>query len=453
MMSRYSSGDSLRSLSSIFVCVVVVLVLSSFIALIRLDSQPGWAQTPARQEIYAADPNDAWNRIFCSLFSRIVKAHLSADFDEGAPFARIQYRQLPHALSISTRLFERVETGDRAIEPLYPSFFTSQGVSQVLSEPLYSQLKQALTDALEENRARPLLDRALMQSDAWAAYDLLFRNSFTRAESQQFHERRDELLPLLARFIKKLSLTQEEIDALPDNYAAAAASNHLPGLFDGSSGWLEVQWRPDREHDHSADYRRSTRIFIKPALVPQDKQEFLNSLRNATDITSKLEAMALVTQDLLIDRDGKVLPSRLTYDVQLRHFVKNERGAFIKTEVEEYELSRRLLMNKPASGGLVGSDDRAPIYLPEAGNDYGYASIQRNQRGDGLPILATLRSRCIACHGQDVAAVFTFSSNLPQPFPPVAQLNPLSSDHAFFVAHRKMEREDFRALNEQDRTR
>ncbi len=453
-MSRYSSGDSLRVSPPWLVWGAVALILSLGIALTRLNSQANPAPTTERPPIYAHDPNDAWNRIFFCLFTRTVKTRLSAELDAGAPSIRIPYSGFPHELAVSTRPLERLEIGDRAIEPLYPSFITSLGVSQVLSEPLYTQFKQALTDALEEKTARPPLDRALMQSDLWAAHDLLFQNSyFAGAEGQQLTARREQLLPLLARLIKRLGLTQEEITALPDNYASASVGAHLPGLFEPGSGWLEVQWHLHRMHDHAADYRRAARIFVKPASLPTDTQEFLNSLRNAPGITSKLDAVALVIQDLLIQNDGKVVPSRLTYDIQLRRFIRNEQGALIRTEVEEYELSRRLLLIKPASGGLVGLDEKAPVYLPEAGNDYGFASLERNRRGEGLPILVTLRARCIACHGQDITGMFSFSTNSQPPFPPVAQLNPLNNDHAFYVAKRKMERDDFKALIEEGKAR
>jgi hypothetical protein len=450
IVSGYPSRNTLKLLTGIFVLVAAGLITLLSVRPTRLDPQANFAPAPDRPAIYADNPDDASNRIFRCLFTRTVKARLSSEFDQGAPFSPIQYAQLPHELSVSTRLFERVEIGDRGIEPLYPSFINYAGVSQVLSEPLYSQLKQALTDALEEKTVRPPLDRALMQSDVWGAFDLLFLNSyFTGAESQQFHERRGQLLPLLARFIKQLALTPTEIERLPDNYAAAAGNYHLPGLFDQSSGWLEVQWHPNRGHDHFANYRRATRIFIKPTAAPQNKQEFLNSLRNSPDVISKLEAVALVTQNLLIDSNGKVVPSRLSYDVQLRRFIKNEHGALIKTEVEEYELSRRLLLTKTTSGGLVGLDEKAPIYLPEAGNDLGFASPQRQQRGDNSPILVTLRSRCIACHGQDVSGIATFGTNSPPPFPPVVQLNSLGNERALYVARQKMERDDFKALNAQ----
>lgn len=104
-----------------------------------------------------------------------------------------------------------------------------------------------------------------MQSDVWAAYDLLYRRrSGFAVVDNQFREHADQLLILLARFIKKLALTRSEIEALPDNYAAASRHNNLPALFDPDSGWIEVQWHPDRSHDHSVDYRRAARVFIKP---------------------------------------------------------------------------------------------------------------------------------------------------------------------------------------------
>jgi len=109
------------------------------------------------QSVYAADPNDSWNRIFQLLFTRTVKARLSSEFKEGAPFTRAEGMGVP-ALQISTRVFAQAEIGDRAIEPLYPSFF-APGALQVLTEPRYSQLKQALTDALNERALRPPVAR------------------------------------------------------------------------------------------------------------------------------------------------------------------------------------------------------------------------------------------------------------------------------------------------------
>jgi hypothetical protein len=450
MATRHSSAGSSKLLVTAFVFAAAALVLYSLVALLRRESQAAGRWTTAagvRPSVYASDPDDAWNRIFSSLFTRAVRARQSSELPGGTPFARTEYGQFPHELSVSTRTFERVETADRAVEPLYPSFLTSAGASQVLSEPLYSQLRQALEDALAERVARPPLDRALMQADAWGAYDLLYRHSsFEGVGARQLRERRDQLLPLLARFVRKLALTRGEIEALPDNYAAAAASNNLPALFDPASGWLEVQWRPGRMHDEAADCRRAARVFVKPASPPRDTQQFLDGLRDAPDIASRVDAFALVIQDLLVDADGEVVPSRLTYDVQVRRSLRDARGAFVGTQVKEYELSRRRLLADVGSGGLVGSDERASAYLPAAGNDYGFASAQFGRGAPGAPILSTLRARCVACHGQDVSVAFTFVTSTPPPFPPVVRLNPSGDERASLVARSKMEREDFRSL-------
>ena len=52
-----------------------------------------------------------------------------------------------------------------------------------------------------------------MQSDAWAAYDTLFeRHNLGASNDKQISEKKEELLLLLARFIRKLALTPQEIE-------------------------------------------------------------------------------------------------------------------------------------------------------------------------------------------------------------------------------------------------
>jgi hypothetical protein len=344
---------------------------------------------------------------------------------------------------------ERVEVGDRGIEPLYPSFLTSEGPAEVLREPLYSQLKDALINALKEQRIRPALQRALMQSDMWAAYDLIYHVFRPMpADGVDFLPHRAELLPLMARFIQKLALTPGEVGSLPKNYHVAASLSDLPKLFDPASGWLEVEWRQTREHDLTAGDRRSTRVFVKPSQKPRDVQGFLDSLRNATDIPLRVDATALVTENLLIDTNGNVVPSGLTYDVQIRRFMKDSHGALASTAIEEFQLSRAKLITEPESGGFVKMEETTADYMPEAANDYGFASLRR-MNGNGLPILTTLRERCIACHMQNIDTVFTFAA-LAGPrasaLPHVSQLDPEENRHAYYVAHQKIDRADFRAL-------
>jgi hypothetical protein len=69
--------------------------------------------------IYAADPSDSWNRIFNALFTRTVRVRLSEEFAGPAPLEPVRVMGFP-ALPVSKAASERVESGDRAIEPLDP---------------------------------------------------------------------------------------------------------------------------------------------------------------------------------------------------------------------------------------------------------------------------------------------------------------------------------------------
>ena len=93
------------------------------------------------QPIYAKDVQDPWNRVFHYLFTQTVRLRLTEDFPEGAPFHPAQAGAFPglSGLKISDRTFERIESGDRGIEPLYPSFFDSRGTRRPFTEPRYSE--------------------------------------------------------------------------------------------------------------------------------------------------------------------------------------------------------------------------------------------------------------------------------------------------------------------------
>lgn len=82
----------------------------------------------------------------------------------------------------------------------------------------------------------------------------------------------------------------------------------------------------------------------------------------------------LLVQNLIIDTAGNVVPSPLTQDVQLRRFYRDGNGTITHTEVGQYELSRAMLLNDSTSGGFIAFDASAASYLPDAGNDYGFAT-------------------------------------------------------------------------------
>jgi len=245
------------------------------------------------QSIYAADLSDSWNRIFRALFTRTVNARVSDAFPEGAPFVSFRMDMGSSSLRLSKAKLSRTELGDRAIEPLYPTFFSAKGIIEVLSDPLYSELTSALQQAIDEKKTRSPIERALMQADVWAAYDIIYGDEFNPTTVSP--GRKTKLLDLLRQFIRKLVLTSDEIKSLKNNYLRAVSGNdlravsrndlrvvsgsRLPDLFAAESGWLEIELGPHRLHDDAARFRRAARVFVKPRTRPSDPGRYLETLK------------------------------------------------------------------------------------------------------------------------------------------------------------------------------
>ena len=415
---------------------------------------PATRLAEAPEAVYSTILSDSWNLIFYYLFSRHVDAHLSAEFPEGAPFHESDGFLRSLQLQVSTRTFERKETGDRAIDPLYPSFFSDEGARVVLSDPTYAEFRKALQGALQENTQRSAMARATMQNDLWSAYDIFYRYKFHKeARENDLAVHRLEVLGLLGQLIRKIALTPEKIRLLPDNYSAARTKYALPDLFGRNSGWAEVRWFPRRLHDDAVDFRRVTRVFLKPARPHQDMQKFLNDFRrNQKKSAAALDGVALVVQPLLIDTQGQLTPALVTTDVQFRLFEKTTQGAFQRTQIGIYEVSRKRLLGQPESGGMVEEAESEPAYLPSAGNDYSFASPQSKDSGPPTPVVVRLRTRCAFCHGDsDLTNVMTFAMNFPPEEglgPAVRQLNPAAHEAADFVISQKAKGEAWNTLHQ-----
>ena len=440
----------LRSLIACFVLASLGLIATD-----TPDYRTGSLPRLEPQAIYSTDLHDPWNRIFYLLFTRKVDTRLSDDFKTEGPFVSVSAMGNP-SVQATSQTVERIESGDRAIDPLYPNFFSDKGAEPILNDPGFSELRQALQEACAETVLRPPLQRALMQSDIWAAYDTLgwARGTY---DSESDHGR--VLLPLLAQFIAKLALTDEQIAALPHNYRDAQSSQNLPRVFDETSGWMEIEWFRGRSHDEMGGNRHAARIFLKP---PGERETFIRDVnrrirRNANSKSPPVDdplpggirdinGAALITQVLLINRRGRVVPSPLISDLQLRTVARDGQGNFKSSTVEEYELSRQLILKDPSSGGFIHRTADEPAYLPASGNDFTFASRMINEREPKPPILATLRRRCESCHFE--TSVFTFQMiQIPgRPSPPLRRLDPSADERGFLVAEKKMESKSFKSL-------
>jgi hypothetical protein len=410
-MERWRSWGMGRRPIQIWYAAILVLLatlLGSFLVAQETAPRPPQtgllASTP--EPVYSNNTNDPWNRIFYFLFSRRIETRVSEEFSEGAPFVD----------GVSTRTFERNEIGDRAIDPLYPSQIVDMGRRLVLTEPGYPGFTKALHEALDESVPRSTVARALMQSDLWGAHDILFV-PFPAADEKELGERRLATLDLISRLIRKIALTPAEIKSLPNNYSAAVQRHAFPDVFGKDSGWIEVLGFHPRAHDSVAGFRRTARVFLKPAQVQRDMKEFLNGLpqRAESDPIGGLDGVALVTQLLLIDTEGKLHPTTLTSEAQVRMFensdesrskpndgrFKTNDGTLKRTSLQVCEISRKLFVREPGSGGLVPEDDSMPAY----DQGYGFGEGQAVNQGPDAsilvetPIQVTLRTRCAECHG------------------------------------------------------
>ncbi len=395
------------------------------------------------QAIYAPDVADPWNRIFYLLFTRQIRGRLLA----GSATPGMDHE----SLALSDRRVTRIESGDRAIDPLYPSWtwmgsgafdMSSDGRWRILLEPRYSEFVAALEKIPAGAAERPPLARALMQADLWAAYDMLHFLNRSKgrlsADAVLRTQRSEHLMPLVAGAIRALALTRAEIGALPDNFAAGARAGELPALFAPASGWIEVRSFHERMHENAAMNRRVTRVFVKPLDRPRSEAAFLKGLSEGQ--SDSVGAAALVIQTLLIAADGTVVPSPITYEVQIRTAAGNPGNPPAGGHILRYELSRRRLLAAPREGGLVRLDEFAPAYLPIAGNDLSFATPPRM---DGDPVVVPLRDRCAVCHGEGLGKLFTFAKIGTQR---VERLPAGEPSHARDVAARKMTGEDFRSL-------
>lgn len=164
------------------------------------------------------------------------------------------------------------------------------------------------------------------------------------------------------------------------------------------------------------------------------------------DHSPQLDAVALIMEDMLVDTDGRVEPSPLVFDFQIRRFVKDSAGKLQRSEATQYELSRKLLLNQPSSGGLMHFGEDDPAYLPEAMNDYGFARPIFELQPPSA-VLSTLRHRCESCHSISLTHMPTFPLSqdpnaLYSPLP-VRQLDSAADQHGKYVAEQKMKRPGF----------
>jgi hypothetical protein len=307
-----------------------------------------WAADPPRQSpgvtVYDPNPGHLWNRLHQALHVRLT--------DLGNPDkeqALLPGDQSYHALELDAFLWPNRSTYLRLGEP-------HKTAVAVLDEFLAKD---------GEKLVREPAKRALLQRDLWALFDWT-RSWHTDVPGRNLRTR-------LARAIQRLALSPEEIKALPDNFAAVAATKKVAGfpadLWDRRGPWVllgdDNKNTPGARtltpvHDSFFGGRSAFLVLVKAG---DRREQTLKLVRQLNDGDKASPArVALVRRMLLIDKEGRIRLSPITETVQMRG----------ETE-REFKLDRKdfLAGKTKQSIRAVTEDDRERPEIVLLGNNAG----------------------------------------------------------------------------------
>lgn len=267
--------------------------------------------------------------------------------------------------------------------------------------------------------------RAVMQRDLWAIF-------WTTADPRLPHQsQRRELQWRLAAAMRRIALTRDEIDHLPDNLAAAIESGNLPTRFDSEHPdrpflpddllQAEGTWTPLRHrfrddglaapsHFDAVGGRASFQILLRLPDGRAATRKYLDRLEPleiGRDEIPQFPAgtqVALVRRMFLIDDTATLRASPLVESVQLRVYQK-----LTTPDMYEIRLRRQALISGQAGGLAPTKADESDLF------DLGVMGLSPRHQLDPLeneihdrrcPIVV-LQS-CVACHAGP--GIFGFQS-------------------------------------------
>jgi hypothetical protein len=401
----------MRSVSAfILLCVFPIALWSA-----RASTDP--PQTPSFSvAAYDENPSHIWNHLYAALWVR--------EDSQGKRY------------------------GEDSLDPLqWPQS------DHLLSQPSHDSALRVLDEFLRthaENLIQDPVKRAMLQRDLWAVFDWSVQQ-YSRSGQPKYGNEKRELQNRLAELLRRLALTQEQIKALPDNYAQAVNSGAFPAkydpaqplrpylppdLFDPRGPWVCITPNPDtlaeggvaQSHVSNVSGRSVFLVFMR---LPQGRKatlDYFQTLWNfpqawvaGPDDRGLLETnpnlpsfpagtqVALVRQMMLFDNQGNLVISPITESVQIRMYreIKTARardmtGGLTRMaqnsgqDFFEIKISRPLLFSNK-QGGLraTGRDEIEPPTFQTMGHDP-FGGSDGPERV-GLP-LTSIMQRCLHCH-------------------------------------------------------
>jgi hypothetical protein len=379
--------------------MAAMLLLFGLVAWFTVRSTTANNPQPA-DAIYDPDPNHLWNRLFVQFYRQHFADQMPAADKAGA----------------GNRGEGRLLGPDVLDPPLgyHPRF--------LLDDSAFLRADTILDEFLSTNGAALIHDpvkRALLQHDLWAVLDVLanadqaaiaprgsqeYLGSWHTTSVQEQH--RAILEGKLARAIRSLALSRDEIEGLPDTWSAAITSgvftsvletnryDFMPAdLFLTNSGWLEVSPGPSLtkhipgtlEHTLLVGGRSIFRTFVK---VP------------GLDSTTALPApgfyipygtqFLLLREMICLDDGGNMVPTHIIESFQYRTEIQvggRERGF-----AREAELSRAFLFQGKQGGLRPISHGEPRLQLYD-----GLGHLRVDRQGNHGPLLP-FPQNCGACH-------------------------------------------------------
>ena len=276
--------------------------------------------TPAENTIYDSDTNHLWNRLNETLFQRTAQDGKKYGLDE--------------------------------LDILY--WFRTTNLLAGISQQQAISVLDEFINTHGEKLIRDPLKRALLQRDLWELFD------WSTKKTWNLDERRAprELQTRLAVAIRRLALTTNEIAVLRDNYAQTK-TNYAPdlphGLTQTNGDWVSVSDNNDNlttpTHVSSFDGHSTFQVMLRVPGGRDAAENYLGQLHefaltnhlwayhtnnfkwastNEPDEVLELNPAipqfptntewALVRRMCVIDTDGKIQPTPITENIQMRRY-------------------------------------------------------------------------------------------------------------------------------------
>lgn len=394
-------------------------------------TRPNLEDSGSIPNIYDTNPKHIWNRLYDALLIRRDPSGAIYGADGLDP---LLWDQTEHLLS----------------------GFSHQRVRAILDEFLQTHA---------ENQIRDPAKRALLQSKLWAVFDWS-----ARRDSDHRAERR-ELQVRLAEVMRRLALGAREINALPDNYAQAAASGAFakeydpanrdrvflpPELFQPRGPWVCIkgdQGPVAENHVGSVSGRSRFLVFVR---LPQGRQATLDYFHILWDVPQPWVGaeidpaqgglnpalpqfpvgtqVALVRQMMLFDRDGALVSTPITESIQIRVYrtitARHDRNRVDvdwpagRTEQDFYEirLSQPQLFAGQAGGlrAVAPTEAELPVFQTQEWDSFEHSA--KEQPPPESLLGGRILDRCVDCHSAPGINSLRSRRHLLKPNP--AQLDP-----------------------------